>query len=375
MISPILEMSILARQMPDVVSLGWGVPSFQTPEHIREAAARCLLENADVGKYTHIRGLPELRAAIAGKMAREWEVHLDPEREVLVTVGAQQALFSALLTIADPGDEILLASPGFSAHAEQVILAGATPVYFGLAEEDRWELRADCIERILSPRTKAILLNYPSNPTGALFDGAELQRIAELALERGLFIILDATYAFLCYEGNRPFNLFTVPGLRQRLLGCFSFSKEYAMTGWRVGYLCAEASLVEEVLKVHDASVVAAPRLSQMAALAALLGSQDCVREFRRILQRRRDLMCSRLDRLSGVFRYIEPEGSYYLFPRILDPSLDSSELALALLHQARVVTVPGDAFGPSGKGYLRLCFAGTDEEIEEAFDRLERFF
>jgi aminotransferase len=373
-VSPIKEMALLSEKIPDSASLGWGVPSFRTPTHICEAASRYVLEDSAAGKYPNIRGLPQLRNAIAERMREAWNAFFDPDTEILVTVGAQQALFSALLTIIDPGDEVLLVSPGYSSHIEQTLLMGATPVYLQLSLEDGWQLRAHQVEAALTPKTKALILNYPANPTGAVFDLVELQRIATLAIERQFFIIFDATYHYLCYEGCQLFNFFQIPDLKDYLVGCFSFSKEYAMTGWRVGYLCAEKGLVEEILKIHDASVVTAPRVSQAAALAALRGPQDCVVEFCNILQRRRDLMCHRLDRLGGTFEYTKPDGSYYIFPRLVDASLDSFEFALRLLREARVVTIPGDAFGPYGRGHLRLCYAMADSEITEAFDRLEKY-
>lgn len=373
-VSPIKEMALLSERVPGSVSLGWGVPSFRTPAHILEAASQYLREDHAAGMYPHIRGLHQLRSAIADRMETVWGASFDPDTEILVTVGAQQALFSTLLTVIDPGDEILLVSPGYSSHIEQTLLMEAIPVYIQLKEEEGWELQASRVEEALSKKTKAIILNYPANPTGSLFEPTELQRIAELAIERDFFVIFDATYSYLCYDGYHPFNLFNVSGLRNRLIGCFSFSKEYAMTGWRVGYLCAEAGLVEEILKIHDASVVTAPRVSQAAAVAALRGSQDCVDEFCAILQRRRDLMCDRLDRLRTVFDYSRPSGSYYIFPRLVDSSLNSFDFALRLLYEARVVTVPGDAFGPHGKGHLRLCYAMTESDIEEAFDRLQQY-
>jgi aminotransferase len=373
-VSPIKEMAFLAEDVEGVVSAGWGIPSFETPAHIREAVQRSLIDDASIGKYSPIRGLRELRSALAARFERQWEVQLDPEHEIVMTVGAMEAVFITLLTIINPGDEVIITSPGFASHTEQALLAGGRPVYVELEEEAGWRLRVERVEEAISSRTKAMILTNPMNPTGTVFNEPELRAVAELAIKHSFYIITDETYNFLVYDNKPLFSLFCIPALRYNLIGCYTFSKEYAMTGWRVGYLCAEAGLVHEILKVHDASVVSAPRISQIAALAALQGPQDCVQYFRDELARRRELMCSRLDRLSSLFEYYKPEGSYYIFPRIKLPGVDALEFAVKLLNEAKVVTVPGDAFGPSGKQHLRFCFAIETDEIIEAFDRLERF-
>lgn len=372
-VSPIKEMAFLAEDIEGVVSLGWGIPSFETPLYIREAVQQALADNHAIGKYAPVRGLPELREAIATKFQRQWGVGIDPKNEIIVTVGAMEALLITLLTLVDAGDEILLTSPGFASHTEQILLAGGKPVYIDLIEEEGWKLSSEKVAEVITPRTKAMILTNPSNPTGTVFEESELRNIAELAIKHDFYLITDETYHFLVYDNKHLFSLFSIPALRDRLVGCYSFSKEYAMTGWRVGYLCAEAGLVQEILKVHDASVVSAPRISQLAALAALQGPQESTQYFRDELKRRRDLMCSRLDSLD-IFEYHQPEGAYYIFPRIKLPDADAFKFALRLLNEAKVVVIPGDAFGPSGRQHVRLCFAVDVEEITESFDRLERF-
>jgi len=373
-ISPIKEMALLADSVHDAVSLGWGLPSFETPAHINEAVRRALTENVAIGKYPHPKGLPELRLAIAEKLKTEWKIEIDPQEELLVTVGAQQAVATAFQAIIDPGDEVILFSPCFSSHIDQILLAGGTPRYVSLIEDEGWKLSPNDVDKAINKRTKAIIINSPNNPTGTVFPEDDLRAIGELAVANNLLILTDETYNFLTYDGSSPFCMFAIESLRRNLISCYSFSKEYAMTGWRVGYLRAEAGLIQEILKIHDATVVTAPRVSQMAALAALKGPQDCVQEFRSEFAFRRDLMCSRLDRMGRIFSYQQPNGAYYILPRINIPGVDSFDFALRLLYEAKVVTTPGDAFGPAGSGHLRLCFAVTSEAINQAFDRMEKF-
>lgn len=373
-ISPIKEMALLAHSVPGTVSLGYGLPSFQTPEHIREAVRASLIENTEIGKYPHANGLPELRRAISDKLQTQSNISVDPEQEILVTVGAQQAVATALQAIVDPGDEVILLSPCFSSHTDQVLLAGGVPTFVHLVEEEGWRLNPEVVEKAINSRTKVIVINSPNNPTGAVFNETDLRAIGDLALAHNLLVLTDETYNFLTYEGSLPFSMFAIQPLRRNLIGCYSFSKEYAMTGWRVGYLCAEPGIIQEILKIHDATVVTAPGISQHAALAALRGPQDCVEEFRSELAERRELMCKRLDRLQQMFSYSKPEGAYYILPKIKIANVNSFDFALKLLYEAKVVTTPGDAFGPAGSGHLRLCFCVMPEEINEAFDRLETF-
>lgn len=373
-ISPIREMALLAHSIQGTVSLGYGLPSFQTPEHIREAVRASLIEETEIGKYPHPNGLPELRRAISDKLETQWNVSVDPEEEILVTVGAQQAVATALLAIVDPGDEVILLSPCFSSHIDQVLLSGGVPTFVHLVEEEGWRLRPEAVEKVINSRTKVIVINSPNNPTGAVFNETDLRAIGDLAVAHNLLVLTDETYNFLTYEGSLPFSMFTIQPLRKNLIGCYSFSKEYAMTGWRVGYLCAEPGLIQEILKIHDATVVTAPRISQHAALAALRGPQDCVEEFRSELAQRRELTCRRLDRLQQMFSYNKPDGAYYILPKIKIANVNSFDFALKLLYEAKVVTTPGDAFGPAGSGHLRLSFSVMPEEINEAFERLEKF-
>jgi aminotransferase len=270
----------------------------------------------------------------------------------------------------DRGDEVILPSPNYASHIEQVLLAEGVPVFVPLHEAD-WQLDGEGIRAAITPRTKAIILCNPHNPTGANFAEADLRMVADLAVANDLFIICDETYDFLVYDGHSPFSLTTLPELAERVIATFSFSKKYAMTGWRVGYVYAAESILDQIMKIHDAVAICAPSLSQYAALAALQGPQDCVAEISAALQQRRDLVCDRLDRLADFFDYVKPQGAYYLMARYKMPQVDSMTFALRLLHEARVITIPGAAFGPTGENHIRISFGGAESEINDAFDRI----
>jgi len=372
-ISAIKEMPLLAAKIPGCVSLGQGIPSFTTPAHILEAAREALLTNPAVGKYTLGPGLPELKEAVAAELARSRGVKADPETEICITVGAMEGLLAGILCLVEPGDEVILPSPNYASHIEQVILAGGRPVFAPL-EEGTWALDPERVRAAVTGRTKAVILCSPHNPTGAVFEEEALRAVAALALERNLLLILDEAYDFLVYDGRPFFSLTSLPELKENLLAAFSFSKKYAMTGFRAGFVHASAGIMDHLLKVHDAGAICAPTVSQYAALAALKGPQDCVEEFRRTLEKRRDLACTRLEAMGGQFSLVRPAGSYYLFPGWRDRKRvrDSMELALRLLKEARVITIPGIAFGPTGEHHLRMCYGGTEEEINLAFDRIE---
>ncbi|GHO97472.1 aminotransferase [Reticulibacter mediterranei] len=373
-VSPIQELTMQARSMKDVVSFGWGVPSFVTPLHIREAVQKALFEDAEAGIYSPVQGLFELREAIAAKHAQQEGVALDPQREIVVTVGAMEGLFAILMALVNPGDEVILTSPGFGPHATQVLLAGGTPRYVKLLEADMWKLDVDQIEHVINSRTKAIVLANPLNPTGCILKEATLRAIAELSLKYGFYIIMDETYRFITYDDKAVFNLFLIPEIRKKMIVCYSFSKEYAMTGWRVGYLLAQTELVQQVVKIHDAMVVSTPRISQIAALAALQGPQHCVTFFKNEFGKRRDLVCKRLDNLNKFFSYCRPEGTFYIFPRLQLFDIDAMQFALELLHEAQVCVIPGCAFGPDENLHIRLSFSIGLEDIQIGFDRIERF-
>lgn len=369
-ISATKEMPMVAAAVGGCVSLGQGIPSFATPEHVVEAVARALRQDPAAGKYSLQPGMPELRRAAAELLRAEKGLPADAEREVAITVGGMEGLLCAMLTLVGPGDEVIVPEPFYPSHVEQILLAEGTPVFAPLRRAD-WGLDVDAIKAAITPRTKAIIISSPHNPTGAVWTKKDLEQVAELALGHGIFVICDDTYDALAYDDQAAFSLASLPELRHLLVGVFSFSKRFALTGWRVGFLWAREELLNQMLKIHDAAAICAPSVSQLAALASLAGPQEVYAGFKAALEERRNLICHRLDALGGRFSFVRPAGAFYVMAKAEFPHVDSRDLALRLIREARVITIPGGAFGPGGEGHLRLSFGGAEAEIETACDRL----
>ena len=372
--SAIHEMTRLSMQVEDPVSLSWARPAAGTPEHINEAACEAVKKGL-VSGYSASIGLPELREAIVEKLKRDNNTHADPS-EVLVTVGAIEGLSAAVMALLDPGDEVLIPSPNYSTHAQQVALASAVPVYVPTVEDERFRLDVGAFRKAVTKKTRAIMFCTPGNPTGAVFEEEELRALGKIALENDLAIIVDESYEYFTFDGSKHFSLASIPELKEKTVTSFTFTKTYAMTGWRIGYVVAEAEMVKQMLKAHIPFTICAPVVSQYAALGALRGPQDCVGEFREKYLNLRDLCCERLDRLSSVFEYQKPKGSYCMFPKILHPDgSDSLSFCKRLLLEGKVSTTPGVAFGPTGEGHLRITFCDSEDTVNKAFDRMERYF
>ncbi|UCH74887.1 MAG: pyridoxal phosphate-dependent aminotransferase [Rhodospirillales bacterium] len=372
-VSAIKEMAMRAAKVPGAASLTWGLPDFPTPDHIREATRQALADDPDIGKYTLPDGLPQLRAAAAETHRAATGITVDPDRNVTITAGNMEGVKTVLRAILDPGDEVIVTDPGFASHFIQIGLVGAKPMFWRLDEARGWALDLEALPGLVTPRCKAILLVSPSNPTGRIFSRNELLAVGRLAAEHGLLVILDDPYCHFTYENrDRYFNLASAPEFVDRVAYLFTFSKCHAMSGWRLGYAVLPDWLKREVLKVHDATMICAPRISQVSGLAALGGEQEHLRAFETALKARRALICERLDALPEIFDYAKPEGAYYVFPRIVAPHRDSSEFAIRLLDEAKVVVTPGRAFGPSGEHHVRMAFCVAEEVIETAFDRIE---
>ncbi len=367
------QMPVLAAKVGGCVSLGQGVPSFPTPEHVVDTVCATLRSNHAAGKYSLQHGLPELRLAVTEQLRAEKGLDIDPESEIAITVGAMEALLMATMTLVGPGDEVLLPSPYYPSHVEQVLLAEGTPVAVPLKGEN-WGLNLDAMASAITSRTKMIIVNTPQNPTGAVFSEQELRVLADLALEHELYVVCDDTYDSMVYDGARSWSIASIPELRPRLILVNSFSKRYALTGWRAGYVVAPSELLGEMLKVHDCSVICAPTPAQHAALAALTGPQHVYEEFRGLLEKRRDLLCRGLDSLAPLFSYVRPQGSFYIMARCDSCLPDSRELATRLVREARVVTIPGGTFGPGGERHLRLSFGGAEQEINDAIARIREW-
>jgi aspartate/methionine/tyrosine aminotransferase len=375
-VSAIKEMAIRGSKVPDAASLAWGLPSFRTPPRICQTVEYALEYDSDIGKYALPDGLPELRAAVATKHERVTGVATDADRNVFITAGNMQALNALFHVILDANDEIILTDPGFASHFQQIRLCGGIPVSWPLDESRGWSLDVAALTRLISEKTKAILLVSPSNPTGSIFNEEELRTVAAIAAEHDLLILLDDPYSHLTYENqDRYFNLAADPEYQERVAYCFTFSKIHAMSGWRLGYMIVPEQLKRQVVKVHDATIICAPRISQVAGLEALRGDRVHIPEFQQILAAHRSLICSRLDQVPHVFDYVVPQGAYYVFPRILVDHDDSVEFSLRLLEEAKVTVTPGVAFGRQGEHHVRMAFCVSEDVINTAFDRIEAQF
>lgn len=358
----------LATGSPDVISLGVGEPDMATPEHIREAAKRAL----DEGKthYSPNAGILELRQAIAERYSSEYGLDYDPEEEVMVVVGCTEAIFCALAAFLEPGDEVLVPDPGYITYAPAVRIAGGRPVSVRVSEPDFW-MRPEEVERAITERTKVMMLNYPSNPTGAVMPKQPLREILDIASEHDLLVISDEIYEKFVYDGLEHVCLPTL-GAMERVVLVNGFSKTYAMTGWRVGYICAPKELMQAMFKVHQNVTSSTNTPAQWAALEALRGPQDFVREMVEEFDRRRKLVVKLLNSVEG-FECPTPQGAFYAFPSVRELGMKSEELADYLFKQAKVVTSPGTAFGRYGEGHLRISYANTQENIKLAVERIKQ--
>jgi aspartate/methionine/tyrosine aminotransferase len=374
-LSAIKDMALRAAAVPGAVSLTWGLPSFATPAPVREAVTAALADDADAGKYTLPTGLTELRALAAADFERRGGRNLDPDHEILVTAGNMEGVKVLLRTLLDPGDEVIVTDPGFASHLGQIALCGGKPVFLRLDAERGWGLDAAALEALITPRTKALILISPHNPTGAVFGPDALDELMRIAERRNLPVLLDDPYSHYVYDDARTEGdpLVTV-GRYPNLVYMFTFSKAFAMSGWRIGYIALPPDLAAQALKVHDATMICAPRVSQLAAIAALDRAGSAPGEFRQVLDGRRRLICERLDRVPELFDYVRPEGAYYVFPRIAANETDSVAFSMRLLHEAGVVVTPGVAFGPTGEGHVRMAYCVEEDVINSAFDRLEAF-
>ncbi len=373
-------MTKLAASVDDPAMLSWAKPTTGTPDHIGEAACKAIRDGL-TGGYSTSQGLPALREAIVRKLKRDNKIDADIS-EIIVTVGAIEGLTAAVMALVDPGDEVLTPTPNYSTHIRQIMLANGVPVFINTIEDDCWRLDLDSFRKSITPRTKAFLFCSPVNPTGAVFDEKTLREVAEICREHDIAIITDESYEYFVFDDHEHFSIASIPGIKDISISCFTFTKTYAMTGWRIGYMVAGKELIPHLQKAHIPLAICAPVVSQYAALAALESSQDCVDEFREHYLANRDLLCERLDRVPHVFSYQKPQGSYCMFPRIewvnadrINGEIDSLSFGRKLLLEGRVSTTPGVAFGPTGEGHVRMTFCCPPETINIAFDRIEEFF
>ena len=363
----------IAGTMKDAISLGVGEPDFVTPYHIRDAAIGSILDGET--QYTPNRGLLALRQEIAEYLTRRFQVSYDPEKEILVTVGASEAIDLALRVCIRPGDEVILPDPGYVSYAPCVTFCGGTAVPVPTRAENEFRLTAAELEAAVSPKTRALIFPYPNNPTGAVMTREEMVRIAGVVEKYDLLVISDEIYSELTYEGER-IAFSSLPGMKERTILINGFSKAFAMTGWRLGYACGPADILYEMNKIHQYVIMCAPRQAQVAGIQALKRGRENNYEdialMRRSYDRRRRVMVDALRKMG--LNCFEPRGAFYCFPSVRETGLSSEEFCTRLLREEKVVCVPGGAFGESGEGHVRCCYATDLNRMLEAFSRMERF-
>jgi len=359
----------IAATMEDVVTLGIGEPAFTTPDHIMQAGIASL--RAGQTGYTNNSGLPELREAISGYVDRLYGLRYDPASQVLVTIGVSEALWLAMKAILDPGDEVLVVEPCFVANTASVEMAGGVPVMVQTRVENDFQVTGAELEQHITPRTRAILISYPNNPTGATLTRERLLEIADVAERHDLVVISDEIYERLVY-GIEHINFASLPGMQERTILLSGVSKSFAMTGWRIGYALAPPEIMAAMRKFHQYLIMSAPTVSQYAAVEALVNGDDDVIHMRDEYDRRRQLIVEGFNRL-GLATF-EPKGAFYCFPSVAETGMTDSEFCEALLREERVAVIPGSAFGESGRGFIRASYTSSDENIEEALRRMERF-
>ena len=360
----------IAATMKDVISLGVGEPDFITPEPILEAGVRSL--RAGETHYTSNAGKLELRQAVADHLKELYGVHYDGVEEVLITVGVSEALYLVMNALLDPGDEVIIPTPCFVSYQAEVIMAGGVPVEIPSHPEDNFQLDPEHIRSAITARTKIIFIGYPNNPTGAVASRQVLIEVAKIAEEHNLLIISDEIYDRLVYQHEHV----CVPALdeatRRRTILLGGFSKDYAMTGWRIGYACGPSEIIKGMPRIHQYTIMSAPTTAQDAALQALNNGEKYVQEMVAEYDRRRRLIVDGFNRL-GLSTF-EPHGAFYAFPNVSASGMNDEIFAETLLREEQVAVVPGNAFGPGGDGFVRCCYATTYEQIEEALRRMEKF-
>jgi len=366
--SAIRRMLELSARMENVVHLEQGEPNFTTPKHILEAAKDAM--ERGFTHYTEMNGTLELRQAIAEKLEKDNGIDVDPQTEVTVTSGSQEAMLIAALGFLNSGDEALVLEPYYPAYFEDTLLAEAVPITVPLSEERGYGIELEALERKITTKTKIIWICNPSNPTGHVFSKEALEVIAEVAQRHNLIVFVDEIYEKLVYDGARHISVGSLPGMEDKTITVNGFSKAYAMTGWRIGYVAAEKGLSAILRKMHYYAVLCPNAISQKAALAALTSPQDCVQEMVAEYNKRRELVINELNKIESL-PYTAPKGAFYVFPNFSSFDRSDEALALHLLEKARVVTVPGSGFGKAGEGHLRISYSAHYEQVEEGIKRI----
>ena len=359
----------LLENMPDAISLGIGEPDYQTPWHIRDAGIYSLEKGFT--KYTPNAGMMALRTEISKYMLRRFGLVYDPAKQIIVTVGGSEGIDLALRVLVDRGDEVIIPSPSFVCYEPLTVMAGGTPVLVETRQEDDFKLTPELLRAAITPRTKALILPYPCNPTGGIMEKADLEAIAEVLKDTNIAVISDEIYAELTY-GGKHISPAAIPALYDRTIVVNGFSKAYSMTGWRLGYLCAPPEAITQLVKLHQFGIMSAPTTSQYAAIEALKEGDRDIETMRADYDRRRRFLVHGL-REAGLECY-EPKGAFYVFPCIKSTGMTSDEFCEKFLLAERVAAIPGTAFGPGGEGFVRMCYATSMDDLNEALVRLKRF-
>ena len=360
----------IANELEDVISLGVGEPDFDTPWHVRDEGIYSLQKGRTF--YTANAGLKELRQEICNFTERRQGVKYDPMTEALVTVGGSEAIDLAMRALLNPGDEVVFCEPCYVSYLPCIVLSNGIPVTIPLKEENQFRLTPEELEAAITPKTKAIVLSFPNNPTGAVMRREDLEVIAEVIRKHNVVVISDEIYSELTYTGERHVSIVEIEGMKERTILINGFSKAFAMTGWRMGYALAPAEIMRQMIKIHQFTIMAAPPTSQYAGIDALKNCDDDVIEMRDSYNQRRRYLLKKMEEL-GIPCF-EPFGAFYIFPNISQFGMTSEEFATKLVQEERVAVVPGSAFGESGEGFVRISYAYSLDSLKKAIERLERF-
>ena len=359
----------IVSEMKDAISLGVGEPDFDTPWHIRDEGIYAL----ERGKtfYTSNSGLKELRKEICNYLKRKNNIEYNPEKEILVTVGGSEAIDIGIRALVNSGDEVIIPQPAYVSYEPCALLAGAKPVIVNLKAENNFKLTAEELESAVTEKSKILILPFPNNPTGAIMEREDLEKIAEVIKKHDLYVMSDEIYSALTYKGKHV-SIAEIDGMKERTILINGFSKAYAMTGWRLGYACAPNEIIKQMTKIHQFAIMCAPTTSQYAAIEALKNGDNDVKEMRQAYDSRRRFLLKAFKEM-GV-ECFEPFGAFYVFPSIKEFGMSSEEFATRFLKEERVAAVPGNAFGESGEGFLRISYAYSIENLKIAMDRLKNF-
>ena len=359
----------LVSEMKDAISLGVGEPDFDTPWHIREEGIHSLEKGRTF--YTSNSGLKELKEEVSGYLKRKYQVSYDPSSEIMITVGGSEAIDVAMRVMLNPGDEVLIPQPSYVSYLPCALMAGGRPVIIELEEKDNFRLTPEKLLEKITDKTKLLVLPFPNNPTGAIMEREDLARIVPILEEHDIFVLTDEIYAELSYKSENH-SIIEFPGMRERTVYINGFSKAYAMTGWRLGYACAPAVILKEMLKLHQFAIMCAPTTSQYAAVEALRNGDTDVANMRQAYDARRKFLVARLREIG--MDCFEPYGAFYVFPSIKRFNMSSEEFAERLLQEEKVAIVPGTAFGSCGEGFMRISYAYSIDDLKKALDRIEKF-